>query len=276
MQELLWPTSATVPDSTPRGAPGRRRASLRSGPRSGSRSAVLRRPLLPAAVLLAVLLALPMGPARAFELEQGVYQAGIINFPTALNQPTTHTIHGSLELTDVAEPDLNLYNFRYGFQYGAFQLLTDLNFSIQDEHQFDYGEVKAKLQVLALDEYRSYVAVGLLGRAVQHREERQARIDDKPASLFVISSFELFPFDRWGGFLFNVYLDNRFLTPGLKVQLYESIQAVAELEHLHSTLREDDDNLRAGVAFEGLQNFYFQLIWTDQGEHWLVQVGTGF
>ena len=54
------------------------------------------------------------------------------------------------------------------------------------------------------------------------------------------------------------------------------IQFVGEVEHLHSTRREDKTNGRAGVSFEGLQNTYFQLLWTDQGKHWLVQIGTGF
>lgn len=214
--------------------------------------------------------------APAFELEQGVYQAGVIDFPTALNQPTTHTIHTTLELTDVAEPILNLYNVRYGFQHGAFQLLADLNYTIEPVHEFDYAEVKAKLQVLALDEYRSYVALGLLGRAVEKSRERPYRIDDRPLSLFVISTVELFPFDNWGGFLANFYLDNRWATLGLKVQLYQSIQAVGEFSRLHSTERDEQNHVRAGVAFEGVQNFYFQLIWSDQGEHWLAQLGTGF
>lgn len=213
---------------------------------------------------------------NAFELEQGVYQAGVIDFPTALNQPATHTFHGTIELTDVGEPDLNLYNLRYGFGYGAFQLITDFNWSIDPRHEFDYGEIKAKLQVLALDEFRSYLAVGILGRGVEESEERLARIDDRTASLFAISTFEVFPFADWGGFLVNIYLDNRFVTLGTKIQLYQSVQFVGEVEHLHDTLREDDTNGRAGVAFEGLQNFYFQLLWTDEGEHLLAQIGTGF
>lgn len=227
-------------------------------------------------VLFALALLLRPAGGHAFELEQGVYQAGVIDFPTALNQPTTHTFHGTIELTDVGEPDLNLYNLRYGFQYGAFQLLTDFNWSIDPVHEFDYGEVKAKLQVLALDEFRSYLAVGFLARGVEHSEERPARIDDRTASLFGISTFEIFPFSDWGGFLINLYLDNRFVTLGTKIQLYQSIQFVGEVEHLHDTLREDDTNGRAGISFEGLQNFYFQLLWSDEGEHLLAQIGTGF
>lgn len=214
--------------------------------------------------------------APAFELEQGVYQAGVIDFPTALNQPTTHTIHTTLELTDIAEPVLNLYNVRYGFQHGAFQLLTDLHYTIEPVHEFDYAEVKAKLQVLALDEYRSYLALGLLGRGVQKSRERPYRIDDRPMSLFLISTFELYPFQNWGGILANFYLDNRWVTLGLKVQLYQSIQAVGEFSRLHSTERTKRNYARAGVSFEGVQNLYFQLLYANEGEHWLAQVGTGF
>jgi hypothetical protein len=231
---------------------------------------------LPALALALLLSALWPGAARAFELERGTYAAGIINFPTALNQPTTHTIHGTLELTDIAKPELHPYNARYGFQYGSFQLLTDFWWRIEPVHEFDYAEIKAKLQVLSLDEYRSYLAVGLLGRAVQHTDERPQRIDNKPASLFLISTFELFPFDQWGGFLLNFYLDNRFVSLGTKIQLYQSIQFVAEAEHLHSTLRKDKDNARAGISLEGIGSFYFQLLWTDQGKHALAQIGAGF
>ena len=228
------------------------------------------------ALLALLATALSPSPGSAFELEQGVYQAGVIDFPTALNQPTTHTIHTTLELTDVAEPILNLYNLRYGFQRGAFQLLADFHYLIEPLHEFDHAEVRAKVQVLRLDEFRSYLALGLLGRAVEKSQERPARIDDRPASLFAVSTFEVYPFSNWGGFLVNLYLDNRWGTVGLKMQLYQSIQAVGEFSRLHSTERHERNFVRAGVAFEGLENFHFQLIWSDQGEHWLVQLGTGF
>lgn len=226
--------------------------------------------------LLVLLAAALPAQAPAADLEQGINQAAVISFPTALNQPTTNNLATTVELTDIAKPKLNLYNIHYGFQHGAFQLINDLNFSIEPTHEFDYGQIRAKLQVLSLDEYRSYVAVGLLGRAVRHSDERQARIDNKTASLFAVSTFEIFPFQNWGGFLFNVYLDNRFLTLGTKIQLYQSIQFVGEAEHLISTKRSDKNNARLGVSFEGEQNAYFQILWTDQGKHWLAQIGTGF
>ena len=229
-----------------------------------------------AAGLLVLLAALWVAVAHAAELEHGVNQSGLIDFPTALSQPSTHSLNGTLELTDIGKPALNLYSVRYGFQYGAFQLVSDAHFLIEPVHEFDYGEVRGKLQVLSLDEFRSTFAVGLLGRFVRKAEEREARIDGKTASLFVISTFELFPFRQWGGFLINAYLDNRFVTLGLKAQIYQSVQAVAEVDHLHSTHTPDDTNGRIGVSFEGLQNFYLQLLWTDEGKHALVQVGTSF
>ena len=222
-----------------------------------------------------LLAAMPLAVPAA-ELEPGVNQAGVIKFPTALNQPTTNTAHLAVELTDVKKPELHLYDVRYGFQHGAFQLIADLNYAIEPVREFDYAELKAKLQVLSLDEYRSYVAVGLLGRGVQDARERKARIDDRPASLFLISTFELFPSVDWGGLLLNFYLDNRFATFGFKTQLYQGIQLVGEWEHLVSTEREDKNNGRAGFSFETMQNFYFQLLWTDQGKHVLVQIGAGF
>lgn len=216
------------------------------------------------------------GVAAAFELEPGINAAGIIKYPTALNQPTSHTFHTTIELTDVGEPDLNLYNLRYGFQLGNFQLLTDLNYAIEPLHEFDYGEVKGKIQLLNLEEFRFAIALGLLGRFVQDKAESQARIDDKGASLLVVSSIELFPFGGWGGFLLNFYLDNRVFVLGLKTQLYTAIQLVAEGEMLHSTTRDDDRNFRAGISIDGGKNLYFQFLFTDQGENFLIQIGGGF
>lgn len=221
-------------------------------------------------------LAWPGAPADAVELEHGVNTASIIKYPTALNQPTTHTVHGTLELTDIGEPELNIYNLRYGLQLGGFQLLTDLNFALEPMHEFDFGEVKGKMQLLNLEEFRLAVALGLLARVVRESEEREARIDGKTASLFGIVSVELFPFDRWGGFLVNFYLDNRVFELGLKVQLYNTIQLVLEGELLHSTLREDDRNVRGGISIDGGKNLYVQFLVTDEGANYMIQIGGGF
>ena len=214
--------------------------------------------------------------AQAFELEEGVNNAGVISFPTALNQISTHLISANIEITDIKEPDLNLANLRYGLQLGAFQLLTDANYVLEPEHEFDYLEVKGKLQVLGMEEYRSYLALGFLVRGVEKAEEREARIDDRTTSLFAISTFEVFPFETWGGVLINVYLDNRFGVLGMKLQIYQSVQVVAEAERLHSTEREEPNHIRAGVSFEGVQNTYVQLLWSDVGDNILMQIGTGF
>lgn len=227
-------------------------------------------------MILAVLIAAPHFQASAFELEEGVNIAGVIRFPTAFNQSTTHTLHTTIELTDIFEPLLNLYNLRYGLQLGGFQLISDLNYTLEPEHEFDYAEIKGKFQILALDEFRFYLAVGGLWRGVIDSRERDARIDGRVGSLFIVSTFELFPFDNWGGFLLNLYLDNRFINLGLKVQLYQSIQLVAEGERLHTTERTDKTHGRVGVSFEGVQNLYMQLLWSDEGENFLVQIGTGF
>ena len=54
-----------------------------------------------AAGLLLLLAVLLPAAIQGAELEQGINQAAIINFPTALNQPTTHMLHTTLELTDI-------------------------------------------------------------------------------------------------------------------------------------------------------------------------------
>ena len=215
-------------------------------------------------------------PATAVELDHGINTAGIIKYPTALNQPTTHTIHGTLELTDIGEPDLNLYNLRYGLQLGGFQFLADLNYALGPIHEADYAEIKGKMQLLNLEEFRLAIALGLLGRVVKNSEEKEARIDGRSASLFGILSVELFPFDRWGGFLVNFYLDNRVFELGGKVQLFNAIQAVVEGEIIHSTLREDDRNIRGGISIDGGKSIYFQFLVTDEGENYMIQIGGGF
>ena len=88
-----------------------------------------------AAGLLVLLAALWVAATHAAELEHGVNQAGLIDFPTALSQPSTHSLNGTLELTDIGKPALNLYSVRYGFQYGAFQLVSDAHFTPEEEPQ---------------------------------------------------------------------------------------------------------------------------------------------
>lgn len=211
-----------------------------------------------------------------YELEQSVNQAAVSAFPTAFDQPTRHLAQVVLEMTDVKEPIVNLASLRYGFQFRNFQLLTESRYQLAPEHEFDYLQVRGKLRVLNLDEFRTYMAVGLLGRYVQYNSEIAWRIDDHPTSLFVILTMELFPLQDWGGFLLNFYLDNRYFNTGLKVQLYPSIQFVAEGDYLHNTWREDKFSGRVGFDVSGENSFHFQLLYSDEGKHVLTQIGFGF
>lgn len=214
--------------------------------------------------------------AAAYELEEGVNTAGVISYPTALDQPINHAIHTTIELTDIVKPELHLYNFRYGYQLGNFQLLGDLVYLPGPVNEFNHLEIKAKMRVISLDEFRTYIAFGLLGRYVEDEKEAPWRIDDRPASLFTIMSIELFPLDSWGGFLINMYLDNRVFSSGIKVQLYPSIQYVLEGTRYHQVQGDENWHSMTGVEFSGEQNFYFQILYSDVGANWFVQIGTGF
>ncbi|MBI3994112.1 MAG: hypothetical protein HY342_12630, partial [Candidatus Lambdaproteobacteria bacterium] len=149
------------------------------------------------------------------------------------------------------------------------------NFITEPEKEFDHAEVKAKLRLVTFDKVLSSVALGLLGRATDS-EEGDARIDDKPFSFFGIFTVELFPFGNWGGFLVNVYLDNRFLSTGLKVQLIDQLQFVGETAFLHSTDVKERTSYSAGVEIDGEQKFYFQVFYNDPADRVSIQLGTGF
>jgi len=215
---------------------------------------------------------------------EGINSAGVIDFPTALDQPTTHAFHGTLEIFDLSEPDLRPVNFRYGFQLGNLQLLAD-SYWQTDPKKFDHLEAKAKLRILNLDEYRTYAAIGFLARYVDQKDKEPAVIDDRRYSLFAIATTELYPIANWDAFLFNFYLDNRFADVGLKVPLYQFIRFVAE-EDYHHGLNEDLKNLtdnqkerwigKIGIELEGEQNFYVQFYYSTVGDHVRLQIGTGF
>ncbi len=228
---------------------------------------------LPAAALLVVAAA---GSAPAYELEPGLNDAAVIDYPTALDQPVDHALHGTLALYDVAEPDLRLANLRYGFQLGNAQFLADVNY-LPGTKEFGYGEAKGKLRVLSLHEFRTYVAVGGVARGSGgDREKARALYDDRPYSLLAVLTTELFPFARWGGFRLNLYLDNVHAVGGLKVQLYPLIKLVGEVQHRHTTELEERTRSRVGLELEGEQNFYFQLFYDNRLEKYLVQIGSGF
>jgi hypothetical protein len=201
--------------------------------------------------------------------------AGVIAFPTALDQRQDHTFAATLALFDVGEPDIRAQNLRYGFQWGNAQFIADADFLTEPEKEFDHGEVKAKLRLMTFDKFLSSVALGLLGR-VTDSEEGDARIDEKPYSFFGIFTVELFPFQDWGGFLLNVYLDNRILSTGLKVQIIDQLQFVAESAYLHSTDVKERTSYSAGIEVDGEQNFYFQLFYNDPAGRVSIQLGTGF
>jgi hypothetical protein len=215
---------------------------------------------------------------------QGINTAGVIEFPTALDQATTHTFHATVEIFDLGEPDLRPVNFRYGFQIGNFQLLADTYWRTEPK-EYGYSEAKAKLRVLNLDEFRTYGAIGFLARFVDKKEKEPVAIDDRRYSLFAAVSAELFPFASWDAFLVNLYVDNRFASFGLKVPVYQFIHVVAEADYHHG-LDEDLPGLsrkekerwhsKAGIELEGEQNFYLQLFYSSAGEHARLQIGTGF
>lgn len=229
-----------------------------------------------AGVLLAILL-LPLGASRALglELQPGINTSHIIEFPTALDQPVDHTLAVALDVVDFGEPDIRTKNLRYGFQWGNAQLLADAHYIPEPDRKFDHGEVRAKLRLLTLDDYLASFAVGVLGRYTDTKEG-DARIDDKPYSFLGVFTVELFPFDSWGGFLFNVYLDNRWASVGTKVQLIQQLKFVGEYSWLHSTDIEDRGFGKMGIEIEGEQVFYFQLLFDDRTENAVIQLGTGF
>ena len=231
---------------------------------------VLRWPLLAAGLLLFCT------AVSAQEVTSGVNAAGVIEFPTALDQELTHVFHGSLAFLDVEEPDVAFTNFRYGFQLGNFQLLTDVNARAEPDKEFDFAEIRAKLRVLPLDSISTNIAIGFMGRLTDSDAVKK-RLADRSASLFAILTSELFLFDDLDGILFNFYLDNLNGSLGLKVPVFQFIKAIVELNYLHGPENLDDrGSIKAGIESEGEQNFYFQLYYSDLTEHFIIQIGSGF
>jgi hypothetical protein len=227
------------------------------------------------ALLVAAVLALSAAGLRGAGLEPGTNVAGVIDFPTALDQPRTHTVHGTVDVFDIGEPDLRPLNLRYGFQVGNLQVLTDLVWSSQPR-AFDHGELKLKLRILNLDEFRTHAALGVLGRAVDKKEKEATVIDGKPYSLFAIVTTELYLFRDWDAFLVNFYLDNRFASIGAKLPVYQFIKAVLESDYHHAIPGDDRWHHKAGFELEGEQNFYIQFVYSSVGERMRIQIGTGF
>lgn len=231
---------------------------------------------LPACVLGVCLLVSGIpGSAQVWAVTSSIYSAGVIRFPTALDQTEDNTFHATVEIEDVGEPDLAMANARWGIQFGNFQLITDLHLETEPGEAFDFGEIRAKLRVLPLDEISTDIAVGLLGRFAESGEKQ--RYDDRTASLFGIVTTQLDVISDAEPLMLNLYLDNLFFSIGIELGLYQFIKVVAEADYLHSVTDIPDRNTgRIGIEIEGEQNFYFQLFYSDRTENTLVQIGTGF
>jgi len=226
-------------------------------------------------VTVCILAAGCWGTAAARGSSSSIYSAGVIDFPTALDQTEDNTFHGTVEIVDIGEPDLRLANFRWGLQLGNFQLLTDLHIQTEPGEKFDFGEIRAKLRILPLDEISTDIAVGVLGRFADSGE--RARFDGRDASLFAILTTQIDVIGDAEPLMLNFYLDNLFFSFGFELGVYQFIKVVAEADYLHSRTDVPDRSFaKAGIEIEGEQNFYFQLYYADRNEHFLVQIGTGF
>jgi hypothetical protein len=221
----------------------------------------------------------PLGlrEAAAAELDPGANTAAVINTPTALDQPAANMARGILEIADLSAPDLRLASLGYSRQLGNLQLLLDAYARTQPRN-FDRAELKGKLRIVNLEALHTHMAIGALARWSDQEGKDAARLDNKPYSLLGVLTTEIFPFDQWGAFLLNVYVDNRFANAGLKVQLYEGIKFVAETDYHHGNVAAEPRPWRykAGLEFEGDRNFYAQLFYDDDGNHTRLQIGSGF
>jgi len=215
--------------------------------------------------------------ALAQELEPSVNSAFIIDFPTALDQVTPNFVHSTFEAYDLAAPDLRPAEVGYGRQMGVVQLTADAYWRPQ-VRSFDYAEAKAKIRTINIDAQRTYIAFGAIARWTDQTSKDDVAIDNKPYSLLGVVTTELYPFDSWGAFLLNFYLDNRFADVGLKVQIYDTIKFLAETDYHHGDVNDLKNKWRskAGVQFDGDKNFYMQVLYDDAGNHIRLQLGGGF
>lgn len=215
------------------------------------------------------------GTAWGIDPASGINSAGVINYPTAIQQTNDHTFHTTLEIVDLGEPDLRFQNIRYGYQLGDFQLLTDIHLLTMPDRELDYAEVRAKLRVLPIDEIRTDLALGYLVRYAEE-EDDLVRIDNHKASLFLIVTTQAYLFGSYS-LLTNFYLDNLNANLGLKLEVYQYILLALEADYLHSMPDvEDRSTGRLGLEIEGEQNFYFQIYYDDATEHMMFQLGSGF
>jgi len=224
---------------------------------------------------IAASMLLAAASVQAAKSEHGINVAGVIDFPTALDQAKTHTVHGTLDIFDASAPDLRPVDLRYGLQIGNFQMIADLMWRSQPQ-AFDHAELKLKLRFLNLDEFRTFVAMGVLGRLADPGDTTQASIDGRPYSLFAVMTVELMPFRRRDPMLLNLYLDNRLANLGFKLPLSDSIRLVLESDFNHVLTVGEPWHHKAGFEMEGEQNFYVQFLYSSVGDHLRVQIGTGF
>jgi len=214
-------------------------------------------------------------PALAVDPAMTTNSAGVIRFPSALNQTNNNMFHLSLDVIDIGGPEMRAESFRYGHQWGDVQLLMDLYSITRPESDFDYGLVRAKLRILPLDEIRTTMSIGLLGRYADDPEGK-ARLDDRAASLFAIITNQFY---FLGGLetLTNLYVDNVFANFGLKMEIYQFLMLVFESDYYHSMAHLPDRSYnRIGIEVDGEQNFYFQLFYSDALDNVLLQFGSGF
>jgi len=234
----------------------------------------LRAAVLGAAVLVLVLWS---GALTAQELEPSVNSASVIDFPTALDQLTPNMVHGTVESFDIAAPDVRLTNLSYGRQWQQAQLLVDSN-SDPKTRDFEFAEFKAKVRAISIDAERTYIALGVVARWTDTTDKEKTELDNKPYSLLGIVTTELYPIESWGAFLVNFYLDNRFASLGLKVQIFQSVKAVTENDYHLGDVNNARKKWRSklGLQFDGDRNFYMQLLYDDAGNHIRIQMGAGF
>ncbi len=215
------------------------------------------------------------GTAWGIDPAAGVNSAEVIEFPTALNQILDHTFHATVEIVDIGDPDLRLENLRYGMQLGDFQLLADAHFITHPDREFNYGELRAKLRVLPLDEIRTNIAVGALGRYADD-DAGKARIQNRSASLFTAITNQAYLFGTQG-LLTSLYLDNLIFSFGFKLEIYQFILLAGEADYLHSFTDAPERTFsKLGIEIEGEQNFYFQLFYSNAADDFLIQIGSGF
>ena len=226
-------------------------------------------------VLLALSIFLSVSSARAADPASGMNSAAVIHYPTALNQTQTQVFAGTLDIVNVENTDLRVSNFRYGYQVGDFQFTADIQYLTQPDSEYNYAEVRAKLRVLPLDEIRSNLALGLLGRYADPGA-RTERIDDRDASIFLVFTNQFFIFGTRSA-VTSFYLDNLNASGGLKSELYQQISLVIEGDYLHAIPDAPDrGRIKYGVEIEGEQNFYMQLFVSGVTHSVHIQVGSGF